>query len=151
MYEEGQTMKEEGFSLIELLIVVAIIGIISAIAVPNLLGAKKMSYQSTAVRYLKSWVAGQELYKRVNGAYADSDDALVTGRFVERALDSNGIPDDVAYTYSVDSPPGSTTNWYGRARRRSIFTATLSYYIDQTGVIRAANSGTANATDPPMQ
>ncbi|MCI0488344.1 MAG: type II secretion system GspH family protein [Blastocatellia bacterium] len=145
-------MKEEGFSLIELLMVVAILGIISAIAVPNLLNAKKASYEASAVRYLKSWVAGQELYKRANGNYAYADDDLVIGKFIERAIIADGTADDTAYIYSIDSSPATPAEqWFGRARRRSPLIATNSYYIDQSGVIRGAAANTANVTDPPTQ
>lgn len=144
-------MKEEGFSLIELLIVVAIVGIISAIAIPNLLNARKAAYGANAVRFLKSWVSGQEMYKKVNGFYADADEQLVVGRFVERGLNSNGVPDDLAYTYSIDSGSTETLQWFGRARRKSPLLATLSYYVDQSGVVRAAKGNTANVTDTPIE
>ena len=144
-------MKEEGFSLIELLIVVAIVGIVSSIAVPNLLNARKATYGANAMRYLKTWVAGQEMYKKTKGVYADADDQLVKERYVERGVDSNGVPDDLAYTYSIDSPSTSTTAWWGRARRRSPLLATLSFYIDQSGVIRSRVGNTADVTDQPFQ
>ena len=83
-------MNQEGFSLIELLIVVAIIGVVSAIAMPNLLNARKAAYEANAVRYLKTWLPGQEMYKKVNGNYATNDEDLVTGNFISKSLNSGG-------------------------------------------------------------
>ncbi len=148
-------MKEKGFSLIELLIVVAIIGVVSAIAVPNVLKARKAAYGANAVRYMKSWLPGQEMYKRVHGNYADNDEVLIQEKFINAALRSDNTADDIAYNYSIDSETtiGGAPNisqWYGRARRKSAYLATLSYYIDQTGVIRARAYDTADVTDPPI-
>jgi type IV pilus assembly protein PilA len=51
---EFQAMKEKGFSLIELLIVVAIILIIAAIAIPNLLRARIAANESSAVASIRT-------------------------------------------------------------------------------------------------
>jgi prepilin-type N-terminal cleavage/methylation domain-containing protein len=148
--------KEHGFSLIELLIVVAIIGIVSAIAIPGLLNARKAAYEANAVRYLKTWVAGEEMYSKVHGFYSSTDEDLVKEGFINKALNSAGDADDTAFTYSIDSsstnPDGTpnTTVWFGRARRKSPLVAKRSFYIDQTGVIRFAVGGTANLGDPPL-
>jgi len=65
--------KQKGFSLIELLIVVAIILIIAAIAIPNLLRSKMAANESSAAGSVRSIVTAQVTYNSTYGAgYATS-------------------------------------------------------------------------------
>jgi type IV pilus assembly protein PilA len=54
--------KQDGFSLIELLIVVAIIGIIAAIAVPNMMRAQQAAHETAALENVRSIGQAQSLY-----------------------------------------------------------------------------------------
>ena len=62
----------QAFSLIELQIVVAIIGIIPAIAVPSLLQLKAPANEASAISYMRQWTAAQQLYFLRFSSYADA-------------------------------------------------------------------------------
>ncbi len=82
--------KQQGFSLIELLIVVAIIAIIAAIAVPSMLTARMAANEAGAIQGCRTIGSAEVAYASVNNqSFADLGD-LVTGNFLDSRFDPNG-------------------------------------------------------------
>jgi type IV pilus assembly protein PilA len=71
--------NKKGFTLIELMIVVAIIGILAAIAIPNFMTYQCKAKQSEAKTLLGAIRTSQEVYYAENSTYATSSDSLDFG------------------------------------------------------------------------
>jgi prepilin-type N-terminal cleavage/methylation domain-containing protein len=75
--------KNDGFTLIELMIVIAIIAIIAAIAIPNLLSARLSANESNAISSLRNMVTSQAQFQSSAAIDQDQDGTGEYGCFAE--------------------------------------------------------------------
>jgi len=82
----------KGFTLIEMMIVVAIIAIIAAIAIPSLLAARRSSLETNAVGSCRAYAEAQTIYKRVDWDKDGKFTYATSFPLLNTALDANGDP-----------------------------------------------------------
>lgn len=102
---------EQGFSLIELLIVVGIIGIIAAIAVPMLMDAMDRAKQRRTMGDMHTIVTANGTYKVDLQVYAPTLGALVGGEYLQVLVDQDGWRN--LFIYNTDGDSYDLTS-YGR-------------------------------------
>jgi len=136
-----------GFTLIEQLFVVTIIGIIASMVIPSLFQSKAAANEAVAISYMRSWCSAQELYHMRHGFYAEADNKL----FDEGLVDGHAPVDSHGYTFSMDNGFNSRYTWWGTGRPNvSGQTGDRLFFIDQTGVIRWSTSGEASSNFSPL-
>jgi prepilin-type N-terminal cleavage/methylation domain-containing protein len=164
-----------GFSLIELLIVVAIILIIAAIAIPNLLRSRIAANQASAVGSLRTLNTAEVTYSTTyNSGYSSTLGDLGPGSPGSNVPNSTaaGLVDEVlsgmaqygatattsaksgyqfVYTPSATDTSGKINSYAFTASPVSVgTTGTNFYYTDQSGVIRQNSTAPAGSADSPL-
>jgi len=143
--------SKKGFTLIELMVVVAVIAIIAAMAIPNLVRSRMSANEAGAIQSLRTIVSAEDAFRNIAGL----------GRFgtLQELRDANPPYIDPAlgsgtasgYTVSIVGTPDSDT-WAAVAIPNVVgSTGNRAFYIDQSGAIHYTNDGTApNASSPQL-
>lgn len=133
-------MNRKGFTLVEIMIVVAIIALLAAIAIPNLLRARLNSNESAAISALKTIATGAISFRSVNAAYPTNLAALAgaTPPYIDTAL---GAGARGGYDFVLT---GTATTFTATARPQVFQTTGVrSFFVDESGVIRWTNADAA--------
>lgn len=126
--------RESGFSLLELLIVVAIILIIATIAIPSLLRSRQAAQESSAVAQVRTINTAEVTYLSSNqGSYGDVI-ALVS----QGLLDNRFTGSVSGYNYTVSA---SSSNYTASASPTSANAGRYGYYSGPDAVIRYSTAG----------
>jgi prepilin-type N-terminal cleavage/methylation domain-containing protein len=153
--------NQKGFSLIELLIVVAIILIIAAIAIPNLLRSRMAANEASAVGSMRTINTAAVTYSTTYPAVGYpttlaqiAANATATSAAADLIDSVLGAGTKSGYSFAMTVGAGATTpqtTYTSTAKPLSTSSGTRSFYSDQSGVIRGNATGTATSTDAPLQ
>ena len=150
---EGMTNKEKtmkrcvrGFTLVEIMIVVAIIALLAAIAIPNVLRGRTTANESAAIGNLRALVSSLEMWRSVNSAYPNpwTDLFNATPAYGPPSFNvsmANNTVQGYLYRYTALSANAAYNIIAQPATVNR--TGTRSFYVDEAATIRHCTGNAA--------
>ncbi|MGE5308849.1 MAG: type IV pilin protein [Deltaproteobacteria bacterium] len=137
-----------GFTLVEIMVVVAIIAMLAAIAIPNLIRARITANEAAAIADLRTLVSAAHTYRTSSntaGYPADLSDLVTNPPYIDSVLGS-GHKQGYDFTLS-----GNSASFTATAEPQAINqTGVRRFFVDTSGVIRFNATGSATAADQPL-
>jgi len=166
--------RDRGFTLVEIMIVVAIIALLAAIAIPNVLRGRTSANEASAIGNLRALVSSLEMVRSVNQAYPALETWQATMYGADCLAATAPVPDFGPPSFctadlngGAGAPPagsqvqGYSYNYTGAAAPAGTYTITAnpvtlnttgtrSFFVDESGVIRHCTGTGATVTDPSI-
>jgi len=140
--------NEKGFSLVELLIVLLIIGVIAQLAIPNLLRSRMAGNEGSAINTVRTIISAEMLYvtTRGGGRYG-SLDVLSQGSLLDSVV---GSATKDGYTFSISLGPADSTYNVNARPTNYDSTGQRSFFGDESAVIRYTTANAPATSGSPV-
>jgi type IV pilus assembly protein PilA len=139
---------EHGFTLVEIMIVIAIIIIIGALAIPGLMRSRLNANEAAAVAALKAISAASVMYRTTYTSFPQNISSLYDpngAQYVDSILASGSKQ---GYNFSVAGDENGFTA--SAIPSKPNITGSRYFFLDSNGVIRASRDGEADSSSPAI-
>jgi prepilin-type N-terminal cleavage/methylation domain-containing protein len=134
-------LGRKGFTLVEIMIVVAIIALLAAIAIPNLLRARHNANEAAAIASLRTLSTAEESYRAAQNPTTYGTFAQLAGAnppYIDATLAAGAKQ---GYNFAFTVAPGANTYTITATPQVAGTTGTRTFSVDQTGVIMDVTNG----------
>ncbi|MGE5280016.1 MAG: type IV pilin protein [Deltaproteobacteria bacterium] len=137
-----------GFTLVEIMIVVAIIVLLASLAIPNLLRARLNANEASAIESMRVIATAAVTYRSSNPSFPSNltDLANTSPAYIDSFL-GTGLKQGYSFTVNGNSSTFSAT---GTPVTQNV-TGVRSFFVDASGTVRAAANASVDASSPALE